>query len=146
MAFAVVLWYLYGYSLPELKNTDKLSAIFNFFIALATILLVVFAWMAYRYAIDSYKKQAQINEITKAKTAHKIKIISHISKLINITQEVLIEEKSMLQLMSDSMNIYEQLQQDILELSKVQSNYEKALTKCVTSLNTLQVEIYLSVS
>ena len=57
MIFLFIIWYLYGHSLPELSNTDKLSAVFNFFIAVGTIALAIFGWMAYKYAIDYFIEQ-----------------------------------------------------------------------------------------
>ncbi len=63
MIFVFIIWYLYGYSLPELSNTDKLSAIFNFFIAVGTISLAIFGWMAYKYAINQYIQQKSIERL-----------------------------------------------------------------------------------
>ncbi len=38
-------------------DSNAWSTFFNFFVAVSTIALAVFAWMAYRYAIDSYIEQ-----------------------------------------------------------------------------------------
>ena len=48
MAFLLVLWLLYAHALPELKNTDKLSAVFNFFVAFGTTLLALYGWFGYK--------------------------------------------------------------------------------------------------
>lgn len=61
MSFVFVIWYLYSNSLPKLDNTDKLSAVFNFFIALGTIMLAIFAWIAFKYAITLYGNQKKID-------------------------------------------------------------------------------------
>lgn len=65
-ALCFVLWYLYAHSLPEMTNTDKLSAVFNFFIAIGTVALAIFGYygvLTYKTATKQYISQKRLDYV-----------------------------------------------------------------------------------
>ena len=140
----VMLFKYWYFNLSWSASRISLSNILSLGSAIGAIAVAVFAWMAYRYAIDGYKKQAKINEITKAITYHHIKLVTHISMVLGDLNSVMIENMSICQIMLQTeYETFTPLYKDTQEINNYNNKAEDLITsniiKTISLINECQI-------
>lgn len=123
------------------KNAS--DVVTSWIVALCTFVLTVFAWWAYQYAIDGYKKQAEINEITKAKMKYKLDLISEIAHTVAQIQIVFIhaQEKCKEAILDVGSNTNEELKLKVKALSKDQNKIAEKIDSHMENLFKEQIKV-----
>lgn len=120
------------------------DVITSWIVALSTLALAVFAWLAYRYAIDGYKKQAKINEITKAQINHLINIITKISSTLGSVQELFIEARGKNKIaMETAYNNFDEIITSTVEQNKLINIMNVKLNSSINKIAGLQIETFI---
>lgn len=147
-SFIFMIWYLYTYSLSNLEDTkiisDIIGSIGSVLGGVATVVLAIFAWLAYKYAISAYEKQAKINETTKVMMKHYITIISEINLALSNVQTELIHVKAFNESVAkQEYKTLEEIKIKVIKHNKVSRIMNKRLSKIMTKLSVLRKEVII---
>ena len=140
----VMLFKYWYFDLSWSDSRISLSNILSLGSAIGAIAVAIFAWLAYRSAIDGYKKQATINEITKAKINHQINIITKISSTLGSVQELFIEARGKNKIaMETAYTNFDEIITSTVEQNKLINSMNVKLNSSINKMAGLQIETFI---